>query len=230
MTVMRVAALFSGGKDSTYALHKILQKGHGVCCLVTMLPAQCDSWMFHRPCVELTKLQAEAIGIKHVMKKTEGEKEKELEDLIELLSDVKRIYKIDGLVSGAVASNYQKKRIDDICEKLGLKHFSPLWGMDQEELLREEVASFKVVITSVSTAGLDKSWLGVEINEKNVDKLIELSRKYRFNTAFEGGEAETFVVDGPIFKKRIQLTNINTIWNEKTISGYITAEGKLVEK
>ncbi|MHA1778619.1 MAG: diphthine--ammonia ligase [Candidatus Heimdallarchaeaceae archaeon] len=228
---MRLAALFSGGKDSTYALYKVLKEGHEIVQLVTILPKRLDSWMFHRPCIELTKLQAEAMEIKHTMKETEGEKEKELEDLIDVLRKIKKNYEIDGVVSGAVASNYQKQRIDGICKRLGLKSVTPLWKMNQEELLREEVASgFRIVITSVSTAGLDKSWLGKEIDNKNVERLIELSRKYRFNPAFEGGEAETFVTDGPMFKKRIQLANINTIWDEKTISGYITAEGRLVEK
>src|SRR3972149_2443929 len=103
---MKLAALFSGGKDSMYALYRMLQQGHDVKYLVTFKPQRTDSYMFHHPCVELTELQAEAIGIKQIMVSTSGVKEKELEDLENVLEKIKG--EIDGIVSGALASNYQK--------------------------------------------------------------------------------------------------------------------------
>lgn len=103
---MRLAVLFSGGKDSTYATLLAMKEGHEIRYLVTMLPEKQDSWMFHWPAVELTELQAEAIGIKQIAQKTSGEKEKELEDLKNTLGKIKN--EIDGVVSGAIASSYQK--------------------------------------------------------------------------------------------------------------------------
>jgi ABC transporter with metal-binding/Fe-S-binding domain ATP-binding protein len=227
---MRLAALFSGGKDSTFALLKAMKQGHEIKYLVTLFPQREDSWMFHYPCVEQTRLQSKALGIRQIIQKTAGEKEKELDDLRKVLIKIKP--KIDGIVSGAVASKYQKNRIDKICEELGLESIAPLWGRNQEELLNEEIRSgLDIIITSVSTAGLDKSWLGKRIDAMVIDELKQLHEKYGLNLVFEGGEAETLVCDAPIFKKRIEIQDFKTLWDNRTSSGYIKiGKAVLVDK
>lgn len=226
---MKLAALFSGGKDSTYALYKMLQQGHEIKYLLTVFPESQESWMFHYPCIELTKLQAEALGIKQIIKKTKGEKGKELEDLKKALKEAKSI---EGIVSGAVASEYQKNRIDGICKELGLKSIAPLWKEDPEKLFKEEIESgFEIVITAVSTAGLDENWLSRKIDLNTIEELKNLSKKFGFNLGFEGGEAETLVLNAPIFKKKIEIDNIDKIWDNKTNSGYIIIkDAKLILK
>ena len=227
---MRLASLFSGGKDSTFALYTAKKLGHEIKYLVTIFPENPESWMFHHPCVELTKLQAEALGIKQIIQKTKGEKEKELEDLEKALEKIKD--EIEGVVSGAVSSEYQKSRIDKVCEELGLKSFTPLWNKNSEELLEEEVKSgFEIIITTVSTAGLDENWLGRKINLETIEELKKLSKKYGFNLTFEGGEAESLVLDAPIFKKKINILDFEKIWDNKTNSGYIIIKNaKLIQK
>lgn len=228
---MKLAALISGGKDSIFSLYKAIQEGHEVKYLITVFPRRENSWMFHYPCVELTKLQARAIGIKHIIKESSGIKEKELKDLKKILKELKD--NIEGVVSGAIASSYQKSRIDKICEQLQLKSFSPLWHKDPEEILKEEInAGFEIVIVGVYSAGLDKTWLGKIIDEKCIEDLIKLSRIYgRTFMVFEGGEAETLVIDGPIFKKRIEIIESKKVWDKKTNSGYLKIKkAKLVEK
>jgi predicted ATP pyrophosphatase (TIGR00289 family) len=186
--------------------------------------------MFHHPCTELTKLQAEAIGIRHITRTTAGEKEKELEDLTTALKEISG--DVDAVVSGAVASRYQKDRIDAVCKELGLRSICPLWGKDQLKLLQAEVeAGFEVIITAVAAEGFDESWLGRKLDEKCIDDLVKLNKKYGINLIFEGGEAESFVLDAPIFKKRIEIDNIKKIWDEKTGSGYIICkDAKLIDK
>jgi len=227
---MRVAILFSGGKDSTFTLHVALEQGWDVKYLVTMFPASEESWMFHHPCIELTKLQAEAIGIKQISKITSGEKEKELEDLITALKEISG--EVDAVVSGAVASRYQKDRIDAVCKELGLRSITPLWGKNQLKLLQSEVeAGFEIIITGVATEGFDENWLGRKIDAHAIEDLKKLSEKFGINAAGEGGEYETFVTDGPIFKRRIGLGNVKKIWDENTGSGYIICEdAKLIDK
>lgn len=227
---MHVAVLFSGGKDSMFSAFICIRQGWDVKYLVTMLPAREDSWMFHHPCVELTRLQAESMGIEHVTRTTSGEKEKELEDLIAALKEVSG--EVDAVVSGAVTSRYQKDRVDAVCKELGLRSIAPLWGKDQLKLLQDEVdAGFEIIITAVAAEGFDESWLGRKIDEKCIVDLKELNRKYDINLIFEGGEAESFVLDCPVFKKRIEIDSIKKIWDEKTGSGYIICEGaKLVDK
>lgn len=199
---MKLAALVSGGKDSIYAMYKLFKD---VKCIITIKSINPDSFMYHTPNIDLVKLQAESIGLPIIFKETKGEKEIELEDLKLALKEAIKKYKIDGVVSGALYSNYQRERLEKICKELNLKLYSPLWHMDQEQELRKILkAGFKFRIVKVACDGLDNTWLK-EITEKDLDKLIELSKKYRFNPAGEGGEYESFVTDGPIFKKKIFL-------------------------
>jgi len=227
---MRVAVLFSGGKDSTFALNVALGQGWDVKYLVTILPERDDSWMFHHPCIERTKLQAEAIGVPHLTRKTGGEKEKELEDLIAVLGKIKD--EIDAIVSGAVASRYQKDRIELVCKELELRSITPLWGKDQLKLVQAEIdAGFDIIFSGVSSAGLGKDWLGRILDVQIVEKLKEVHEKHGINVSGEGGEYETFVMDGPIFKKRVVFDDIEKIWNEATESGYIICKNaKLIDK
>jgi len=217
---MKIAALFSGGKDSTFALYNAIRQGHKIRYLVTIFPERQDSWMFHHPCIELTKLQSEALGIRQIIEKTKGEKEKELEDLKKALEKIKD--KIEGVVSGAIASRYQKNRIDKVCKELKLKSITPLWNKNPEELFEEEIKSgFEIIITAVSAAGLDENWLGKKIDLESIKELKDLSKKFGFNLVFEGGEAETIVLNSPIFKKKIDFHDSEKIWDSKTNSGYL---------
>ena len=224
---MRLASLWSGGKDSVYATYLALKQGYEIKALITIFPKNQESWMFHYPCIKLTKLQAKAIGIKQIVKKTKGEKEKELEDLRKVLS---RMKDIDGIVSGVIASNYQKSRIDKVCEELGLKHFSPFWQKNQEKVLKGEIrAGFEIIITGVFAEGFDKSWLGKKIDDVTIKELLELKRKFGISVSGEGGEYESLVVYCPLFKKRIEILNSEICWDSKTNSGYlIPKKAKLV--
>lgn len=200
---IRLGVLFSGGKDSTLALMKAMEK-ENVVCLVSIISENPFSYMFHTPNINLVKMQADAIGLPIIIKKTKGEKEKEVKDLYYGLKKAKEIYKIEGVVSGAVASIYQAERIEKICDKLDLYCFHPLWLRDQEELLKEVIKKkFKVIISGIFAYPLNEKWLGREINKKTLKELLNLRKEYGINIAGEGGEFETFVLDCPIFKKRI---------------------------
>jgi predicted ATP pyrophosphatase (TIGR00289 family) len=207
--IMKVASLFSGGKDSAYAIYLAKKAGLNVKYIVSLFPEKKDSWMFHSINIHLTEILAEAMNIPFIKKQTQGEKEKELEDLKEILKGLE----IDGVISGAIASEYQKSRIEKICNELGLKSFTPLWGKNQENILKDIIkAGFEIIIVGVFAEGLDESWLGRKLDEKTINELIEIRKKYLINEAGEGGEFETLVVDGPIFKKRLVLDEISKEW------------------
>lgn len=206
---MKVASLFSGGKDSTYALYLALSSGWDVECLVSVFPWSQDSWMFHYPGIRLTKLQAERIGIKHKILKTPGDKNQEVEDLKKVLGKLK----IDGIISGAVASEYQKQRLDFICRDLGIRSFSPLWHKNPETILREMLENeFKIMIISVSAAGLNIGWLGRRIDERCIHDLKILNKKFGIHISGEGGEFESLVLDCPLFSKPIKIKKARRIW------------------
>ncbi len=213
---MKVAVLFSGGKDSVMALHRALQEFE-VKTLVSVFPKSPASYMFHYPNVSITEMQARALGLPIVTKVTEEGVEKELKDLEDVLGSIKGI---EGVVSGALASRYQRDRIDRIAGKLGIKSLAPLWGIGLEGYWKNILElGFRVIITGVACEGLGKEWLGREIDRESFRELKKLSEKHRFHLGGEGGEFETLVLDGPIFRKRIEIKESEKEWEEKTKSG-----------
>ena len=202
---MKLGVLFSGGKDSYLAM-QMASEYHQVSCLLTINSSNKDSWMFHTPAIEWTKLQSESLGISQIIQKTEGIKDAELVDLLKLVKRAKNQYSIQGIVTGALASTYQSTRIQKICNDLGLWCFNPLWQLSQENLLRLLIDSeISSVITGIGAEPFDESWLGKEINSYTVDELLLYSKKYRINPAGEGGEFESLVIDSPMFEKKLEI-------------------------
>jgi len=210
---LRVGVLFSGGKDSTFAAY-VASKTDTLVCLLTLEPKREDSYMFHFPNLRWTALQAESMGLPQLVAKTEGVKEEELEDMRQVLLRAKEQYFIEGVYTGALASVYQKSRVERVCAEIGLQSISPLWGMDpRSHLLNIIHEGFSVIMTGVAALGLDETWLGRRLDEEMVDQLMELHRKYGLHAALEGGEGETFVTDCPLFDKRIDVISTKTHWN-----------------
>ena len=204
---MRLGVLFSGGKDSTLALQYAAEK-EKVVCLITLISENKESFMFHTPNIDISNMQAEALGLPQIRQITKGEKEKELEDLEAAIIQAKNEYSIEGVVTGAVESVYQAERVQKICFKLGLWCFNPLWKHDQKALLEELLSKgYVAIISGVFAYPLDESWLGKQINKKIIAQLVELQGKYGLSPSGEGGEIETTVVDAPIFKKKIEILN-----------------------
>ena len=225
---MKVASLFSGGKDSAFALWWTQMQGWDVAELVTIFPESTESWMFHYPATEWTKLQAEAMRIPWTMISTKGVKEEELEDLANGLRGLIKKAGIEGIVSGAVASEYQRTRLDNLCEELGLRSFAPLWHKNQQQLVQEQIESgFDIMITACNALGLTREWLGRRLDAMSFQELIRLSKKYGFSIAFEGGEAETFVLGAPMYHGKIRVARSIPYW--KNESGYLKLEGLTLE-
>lgn len=186
--------------------------------------------MFHFPNLRWTSLQAEAMGLPQLIARTEGVKEEELEDMKKLLMRAKEEYFIEGVYTGALASVYQKTRVERICAEVGLKSVSPLWGIDpRTHLANLLIERFEVIITGVAALGLDESWLGRELDEVMIQQLTELQSKYGMHAALEGGEGETFVLDCPLFERRVDIISSVKHWNG--VSGNLEIlQARLVSK
>ncbi len=208
----KAAILFSGGKDSTYATYLAKKAGYELTCLISIFSKNKASYMFHTPSIEQVKHQAEVMNLPLVITETEGIKEEELEDLSDIIKQVKDKYKIDTIVTGALHSEYQASRIQAICDKLNLKCFNPLWHKDEISYLKELTnAKFKIMITGVFAFPLDKSWLGRIINQQFIDEVAQLKAKYKIHAAGEGGEFETFVLGCPLFKHELKVKSFKDI-------------------
>jgi len=225
---MKVAVLFSGGKDSCRTVHWCLEKKYDAKYLVTMISKKEDSWMFHTPNIHLTEISTEAIGIPLITKGTSGIKERELDDL----RDVLRILGVDTIACGGIFSDYQKTRFEKICKELKLKLLAPFWHVNPEKFLKETIdLGFKIIITGVYAQGFGESWLGRELTYETLKDLKKLNGKYGISIVGEGGEYETLVVDGPLFKKKIKIIDSEKVWDKKTQSGYLKIkEARLSEK
>lgn len=212
---MRVACLFSGGKDSTYSLYLAKQSGLSVDCLLTLIPNSEESYLFHSPNIWATQLQSKALQIPILTKKINSISiDDECNKLDQLISQAKSDYKIEGIVHGGIRSNFQKNKFNKICEKYNLKLISPLWQIDEYNYMNQLLKnSFVIQIISVSSMGLDASFLGIILNYSTLDDLYRRSKKYGFNLSFEGGEAETIVLDCPIFKKRLEILTSKIHWD-----------------
>lgn len=207
---MRIASLYSGGKDSNYALWWALKQGHRP-VLITMEPEE-YSMMFHHPNVKWTKMQADAMGLEQVIIRTTHKNE--LADLERALAEAKETHGIEGLVTGAVESKYQKDRIEAIAKRLGLEAFSPMWHggeLGEEGLLHDMLAHFEIYVMAVAAEGMGKEYLGQPYQK--VLAAIKTGKLRHIHPFLEGGEGETFVTDGPMFKKRIEVKEWKIHWD-----------------
>jgi ABC transporter with metal-binding/Fe-S-binding domain ATP-binding protein len=211
-------SLFSGGKDSSWALYRALEEGLAVRRLVTVHPAG-DSYMYHVPATGLAALAAESIGIELVDVEPDdfaadaatdsgAQGDDELEPLEAALADLDRELAggIAGVTAGAVESEYQTSRIRGMCDRLGCDLFAPLWREDPRELADAMLeAGFEIAIIQVAAGGLDESWLGRTLDREAIADLEALREEYGVHILGEGGEFETLVVDGPHMDRRIDL-------------------------
>ncbi|MEF8870407.1 MAG: diphthine--ammonia ligase [Haloarculaceae archaeon] len=218
-------SLFSGGKDSSWALYQALQRDLPVERLVTVHPAG-DSYMYHVPATELASLAAESIGIPLVDVHPDDfgaddvpdagvQGDTELQPLEAALEELAPELDggIAGLTAGAVESEYQTSRIEAMADRLGADLFAPLWRRDPVALAEEMLeAGFEITIIQVAAAGLDESWLGRTLDADALAELQQLNEEYGVHVLGEGGEFETFVTDGPHMDHRIEL-EYTTEWD-----------------
>lgn len=228
---VKLGVLFSSGKDSTAAAQIMKQQNYELTCLIHIKSENQDSYMFQTAGTELVEMQAEAMGLPIIIQKTKGEKEAELKDLEKAFAEAKKKYQIGGIVSGALFSTYQRDRIEKICDKLGLKIFSPLWHKPQDKHLQDLLEKgFEIVLTAIAAEGLDKNWLGRIFTVKDIEKLQNLHQKFGLNVAGEGGETESLVLDCPLFTKKIVLEKTEIIEEDKNRAHLVIKKAKLIPK
>jgi ABC transporter with metal-binding/Fe-S-binding domain ATP-binding protein len=217
-------SLFSGGKDSSWALYRALRTDLPVERLVTVHPGEV-SYMYHTPATELATLAAESVGIPLVevdpgdlgaaaAVDSGAQGNSELEPLETALSDLAADLdgSLAGVTAGAVESEYQTSRIEAMCERLDCDLFAPLWRKDPRELADAMLdAGFGIRIVQVAADGLDESWLGRTLDADALSDLERLNEERGVHILGEGGEFETLVTDGPHMDRPIRL-DAEPVW------------------
>ena len=199
---MSWAALTSGGKDSILSCQKAIDSGKDVRYMVTARPENRDSYMFHSANLDAVPVIARVGGMEYVEIETHGRKEEELADLQAGLAALD----IEGVIAGAVASEYQAQRVKTITDKLGLELFTPLWHMDTELLLQEVAERMDAMIIVTAAEGLDEKFLGAHFNKDLISRLKRVAAARRINLAGEGGEYESLTLNAPFFSRPITYT------------------------
>ncbi|XP_022938025.1 diphthine--ammonia ligase isoform X1 [Cucurbita moschata] len=215
---MKVVALVSGGKDSCFAMMKSIQFGHEIVALANLMPAddsvdELDSYMYQTVGHQIIVSYAECMGIPLFRRRIQGSTRHqklnyritpgdEVEDMYILLKEVKRqLPSVSAVCSGAIASDYQRLRVESVCSRLGLVSLAYLWKQDQSLLLHEMINNGILAITvKVAAMGLDPmKHLGKELS--SLDSVLhKLNKLYGINVCGEGGEYETLTLDCPLFK------------------------------
>ena len=199
---MRLAAMYSGGKDSTFAMYLAEQMGHEIVCLVTVRPEDRASWIFHTPNLSVVPVMAEAMGKELVTVPSDGTEEGDMAAMRDALSGLD----IDGIVVGALWSDYQWDRMNLICGDLGLYVLAPLWRKDQDTVYDEMVsAGIEAIIVGVFAEGLDERWLGRRLDTDTKRELCRLRDRYGISIMGEGGEYESMTLDSPMHLKRLVI-------------------------
>jgi ABC transporter with metal-binding/Fe-S-binding domain ATP-binding protein len=206
---MRLASLYSGGKDSTLALYIAEQMGHDVAYIVNIISNSDDSMIFHVPNANMVPLLARSMEKELITSSTKGNEEDDMDALRHALNGLD----IDGVVTGAVWSDYQWERINNVCEELGLVCLSPLWKKDQDTVMNELIDSgIRAIIVGVYADGLDAEWLGKDVGD-SYDALKKIREKKKISIIGEGGEFETLTLDSPLQRSKLEITEYEKQWN-----------------
>ena len=207
---MRLASLYSGGKDSSFSLYVAEQMGHEIPYLVNVVPEDRASWIFHTPNLNVVPAIAEAMGKELILGRSTGEEDSDMEGLRQALDGLD----IDGIVTGAVWSDYQWDRMNLVCGDLGLKFFAPMWRKDQDYLMEQMIdAGVEAVIVGCYAEGFDESWLGRPLNHETLAELRKLRDKYGISIMGEGGEYESLTLNSPSFGYPLKIAGSRKEWN-----------------
>jgi diphthine-ammonia ligase len=198
---MKVAASWSGGKDSCFACFKAIQEGFKVTSLLTMMSDEKES-NFHRIRADMLDAQADVMGIPLTKRKTTPETYEQ--DFKNALRQLKAA-DVQGLITGDIyeVAMHEEGWLNRVCREVGLKPIKPLWMRDTKEIFREFIAAgFEAVVVRVNTKVLGEEWLGRRLDEAFFADITKLSG---VDPCGEGGEYHTFVTDGPLFSRRIEV-------------------------
>ncbi|CAF1624064.1 unnamed protein product [Adineta ricciae] len=213
---MRVVALISGGKDSTYNMIECVRHGHEIIALANLHPKEdideLDSYMYQSVGHEIIDLIAKAMNLPLYRAEIKGDAQTTDKEYHQPVTGDEDKHAVEAVSVGAIFSEYQNNRVANVCQRLNLQVLAYLWQRNQHELLNEMInANVQAILIKTAALGLHpRKHLGKTIAEMR-PILEELAEKYGINVCGEGGEFETLTLDCSLFKQRIVLDQVKTI-------------------
>lgn len=226
---MKVGILYSGGKDSTFAIDYAISKGWNIEYLLSVKPTRTDCYLFHFATVEHTKELAEILGIKHIYTTCSvADPKKEAQ----IVRDIVEKNPVDAIVLGGTGLQVtQLKSIQEALKPLGIEVFAAHAGQDHDQVMEQMLKKgYKIMITQIASDGLNKDWLGRVLDEKTMQELFERSKKYGFHVGGEGGYFDSLAIDGPIFNKRLDILEIEKNMESENTGHVVVKKLAVVEK
>lgn len=213
---MDVAILYSGGKDSTYAIQHAKEKGWNIRYLISVKPTRKDCFLFHFATVEQTKDFAKQLGIPHFyVSCSVADPVKEAGIVRNVVESNQKKIKVDAVVLGGTGlQETQLKSIQNALRPLNIDVFASHAGEDHDLVMEQMLENgYEIMITQIASDGL-KEWLGKRITRDNFSQLKKDSVKYGFHIGFEGGYADTLVTNCPLFTKRMIVEDMSIIFDD----------------
>src|SRR3989344_1248724 len=198
---MKVIVSISGGKDSTFALYKAIQRGYEVAYLANTISDDFKRVRFHGVKGQVIRKQAKALGIP--LLQTETSEENYRRDYIENIEEIIKKEGIEGLVLGDIFLEDCFDWAKGICDQLGIELIEPLWKSDPEQTFKEFIElGFEAIVVSSQADILDKSWVGRKLDQQFLEDIKKLKN---VDICGENGEYHSLVLNGPIFKKKLEI-------------------------
>jgi len=199
----QVFTSWSGGKDSCLASYRAIASGLKVSYLANTVTEDGKRSCSHGLAAEIIKVQSQAMGIPLVQQPTTwGTYEAEFKKMILALKGKG----IDGGVFGDIDFEPHREWVERICGEVGVTPYLPLWGDSQDKILREFIdLGFEAVVVAAKAELMGEEWLGWRIDFDFIKQLYKLSETKPITPCGEAGEYHTLVIDGPLFKQRMEI-------------------------
>lgn len=199
---------WSGGKDSYFACYRAMCRGYDISCLVNFISKKYKRVSFHGTESKLIQLQAEALGLPLLQKETTGNGyEQEFKEAVRSLIPKG----IKGMIFGDIYLQEHKDWVERVCGELGIEAVEPLWGEEPERILLDFInRGFEAIIVSAKADLFGEEWIGRKIDRD----FFKYLKENNIDICGENGEYHTLVVDGPMFKKKIRITEKKSITRE----------------
>ena len=213
---MDIAILYSGGKDSTFAIQHAKEKNWNIKYLISVKPTRKDCFLFHYATVEHTKDFAKILEIPQFYIKCKvADPSKEANLIKEIVESNQKKLRIDAVVLGGTGlQETQLKSIQNALRPLNVDAFASHAGEDHDLVMGKMLDNgYGILITQIASDGL-KDWLGKKITKENFSQLKKDSVKYGFHIGFEGGYADTLVIDCLLFDKKMIIEDMSVIFED----------------